>query len=62
MARQSIFDMKLSVVYSLLVQKAERKGSTKAEVDQVITWLTGWDVSSVDMEMSYGDFFAVLRP
>ena len=62
MARQSIFDMKLSVVYSLLVQKAERKGSTKAEVDQVITWLIGWDVSSVDMEMSYGDFFAVLRP
>jgi len=57
MAGQSIFDMKLSKVYPLLVQKAERKGRTKAEVDQVIAWLTGWDMSKVDMEMGYGDFF-----
>ena len=57
MARQSIFDMKLSLVYPLLVQKAERKGRTKDEVDQVIAWLTGWDMSQVDMGMSYGDFF-----
>ena len=57
MARQSIFDMKLSAVYPLLVQKAERKGRTKDEVDQVTAWLTGWDMSTVDMEMTYGDFF-----
>ena len=57
MARQSIFDMKLSAVYPLLVQKAERKGRTKDEVDQVIAWLTGWDMSKADMEMGYGDFF-----
>ena len=57
MARQSVFDMKLSAVYPLLVQKAERKGRTKDEVDQVIAWLTGWDMSQVDMGMSYGDFF-----
>jgi hypothetical protein len=29
-------------VYPLYVQKAEKKGRTKAEVDQVITWLTGY--------------------
>ena len=37
--RQSIFDMKFSNVYPLLVQKAERKGRTQAEVDEVIRWL-----------------------
>ena len=57
MARQSVFDMKLSAVYPLLVQKAERKGRTKEEVDQVIAWLTGWDMAKADMEMGYGDFF-----
>ena len=57
MARQSVFEMKLSAVYPLLVQKAERKGRTKDEVDQVTAWLTGWDMSQVDMGMSYGDFF-----
>ena len=57
MARQSVFDMKLSKIYPLLVQKAERKGRTKAEVDQIIAWLTGWDMESADMEMTYGDFF-----
>ena len=57
MASQSVFDMRLSKVYPLLVQKAERKGRTKDEVDQAIAWLTGWDMSKVDMEMSYGDFF-----
>ncbi|MBR6321299.1 MAG: DUF2200 family protein, partial [Lachnospiraceae bacterium] len=36
--RQSIFDMKFSNVYPLLVQKAERKGRMQAEVDEVIRW------------------------
>ena len=56
MAIQGIFDMKLSAVYPLLVQKAGRKGRTKDEADQVIDWLTGWDMSKADMEISYGDF------
>ena len=32
--------MKFSTVYPLLVKKAERKGRTKVEVDQLISWLT----------------------
>ena len=36
MARQSIFDMNFSKVYSALIQKAERKGRTRAEVDELI--------------------------
>ena len=57
MARQSVFEMKVSKVYPLLIQKAERKGRSKDEVDQIITWLTGWDMSAVDMELSYSEFF-----
>ena len=57
MARQSIFDMKVSRVYPLLLQKAERKGRSKAELDEIIAWLTGYDMAQVDGEMTYGDFF-----
>ena len=57
MPRQSVFDMKVSKIYPLLVAKAEKKGRTKAEVDEVISWLTGYDMSSVDLDMTYGEFF-----
>ena len=57
MPRQSVFDMKISGIYPLLVAKAEKKGRTKAEVDEVIAWLTGYDMSKVDPEMPYGEFF-----
>ena len=57
MARQSIFDMKVSKVYPLLLQKVERKGRTKDELDTVIAWLTGYDMAQVDQDMTYGSFF-----
>ena len=38
----NVFDMPFSKVYACLVQKAERKGRTKDEVDRIITWLTGY--------------------
>ena len=57
MPRQSVFDMKVSKVYPLLVAKAEKKGRTKAEVDEVTSWLTGYDMKQVDQEMTYRDFF-----
>lgn len=53
MPRQSVFDMKVSKVYPLLVQKAERKGRTRDEVDQVTAWLTGYDMETADMDVSY---------
>ena len=52
-----VFDMKVSKVYPLLVAKAEKKGRTKAEVDEIISWLTGYDMSDVDLDMTYGEFF-----
>ena len=57
MPRQSVFDMKLSQVYPLLIAKAERKGRTKAEVDAVTEWLTGYDMSSVDLDVTCAEFF-----
>ncbi len=43
MPAHRIFAMPFAKVYPMYVQKAERKGRTKAEVDRVICWLTGYD-------------------
>jgi hypothetical protein len=57
MPRQSVFDMKVSKVYPLLVAKAERKGRTKAEVDEVVAWLTGYNMETADLDVTYAEFF-----
>ena len=57
MPRTPVTEMPLSRVYPLLLQKVERKGRSKAELDAVIAWLTGHDMNAVDMEMSCGEFF-----
>ena len=38
---EKVFRMELRKVYPLLVAKAERKGRSRAEVDEVTCWLTG---------------------
>ncbi|MBS1528306.1 MAG: DUF2200 domain-containing protein [Bacteroidetes bacterium] len=38
-----VYRMSFASVYPLYISKAERKGRTKAEVDKIITWLTGYD-------------------
>lgn len=43
-----IYAMSFGSVYPLYVAKAERKGRTQAEVDAIITWLTGYD--TVDLK------------
>ena len=55
MPRQSVFDMPYAKVYDCLVAKAERKGRTKAEVDEIITWLTGHECPG---DMTYGEFLS----
>ena len=42
MAKHRIFTMSFASVYPHYVAKAEKKGRTKAEVDEIITWLTGY--------------------
>ena len=57
MAGQSLFDMEGSKIYTLMLQKVERKGRSKEELDAAIEWLTGYDMNKVDQEMTYRDFF-----
>ena len=57
MPKKTVFEMKVSDVYPLLVQKAERKGRTRAEMDQVTQWLTGYDMTSADLDVTYAEFF-----
>ncbi|MBA4383216.1 MAG: DUF2200 domain-containing protein [Anaerolinea sp.] len=57
MARQQFSAMKFAGVYPLYVQKAERKERTKAEVDQVICWLTGYDQAALEKQIELGNDF-----
>ena len=57
MARQSMGAMKFAGVYPLYVQKAERKGRTNAEVDQIIHWLTGYDQAGLEKQIELGNDF-----
>lgn len=62
MSRHPIFDMPFAKVYPMYVQKAERKQRSKAEVDQIIGWLTGYDLTGlqqqIDQASSFERFFA----
>ena len=62
MKRQSIFDMKFSDVYPLLIQKAERKNRTRSDVYEVTSWLTGYTVEQIDAflvsDITYGSFLS----
>ena len=62
MAGHRIFTTSFASVYPLYVAKAERKGHTKDEVDQVITWLTGYDDAAIERVLAddtdFETFFA----
>lgn len=62
MPRKPVSEMTFASVYHLLVQKAERKGRSRGEVDEVIGWLTGYTSADLDRltasEATYGAFFA----
>lgn len=52
--RHRIFTIAFSSVYPLYVQKAERKGRTKDEVDRIICWLTGYDDAALARQIGRG--------
>jgi len=62
MTEHRIYSMPFSKVYPMYVQKAERKGRSQAEVDQVICWLTGYDAAGLrrqlDCDADFRTFFA----
>lgn len=51
MAKHRIYTTSLASVYPHYVAKAEKKGRTKAEVDEVIRWLTGYSQEELDAEL-----------
>lgn len=51
MARMNIAKTKFSKIYPLYIKKAEKKGRTKAEVDEVIRWLTGYDQTQLEAQI-----------
>jgi hypothetical protein len=57
-----VYSMPFAKVYPLYVQKAERKGRTKADVDQIIEWLTGYGQAGLqqqlDEQTDFESFFA----
>lgn len=46
-----IFKMPFANVYPMYVKKAERKGRTKAEVDEIIFWLTGYNEAMLQQQL-----------
>lgn len=61
MNNNKILQMDFEKVYEFLVGRATKKGRTKAEVDEVICWLTGYSPEQLEAARSvglgYGDFF-----
>ena len=57
MQNHRIFKMKFSSIYPLYVQKAERKSRSKEEVDQIIFWLTGYDMEGLQQQIDLGNDF-----
>lgn len=62
MSTHRIFTTSFASVYPLYITKVERKGRTKAELDEIIFWLTGYDASSfqqlLEDKTDFATFFA----
>ena len=61
MTKPKVYTMSFASIYPLYLQKAKRKGRTKAEVDEIIFWLTGHRAGSlqkaIDAEIDLETFF-----
>ncbi len=61
MSKHNIYTMSVAKIYPLLVTKAEKKERTKAEVDEIICWLTGYSQEELEAQLekqiAYETFF-----
>lgn len=59
---ERVYKMSFASVYPHYIAKAEKKGRTKAEVDQIIFWLTGYNAKTlkqhIDKKTDFENFFA----
>ncbi len=51
MSRNNIYKMSFARIYPLLIEKAEKKGRTKTEVDEIIRWLTGYSQEELELQL-----------
>ena len=62
MEKHRIYGISVASVYPHYLAKAEKKGRTKAEVDEVICWLTGYDAEQLsdrlEKQVDFETFFA----
>ena len=62
MDKSRVYKLVFASVYPLYIQKAEKKGRTKAEVDAIIFWLTGYNKQTlqqqIDKKNDFETFFA----
>jgi hypothetical protein len=62
MAKHRIYTTSFAAVYPHYIAKAEKKGRTKAEVDQIISWLTGYRQKGLEAQLEkqtdFETFFA----
>lgn len=52
MTKPRIYTISFASVYPLYIAKAEKKGRTKAEVDEIIQWLTGYDQDQLQSQIT----------
>ena len=61
-SNERVYAITVSSVYPMYLQKVEKKGRTKAELDEVIGWLTGFDAADLDRHLAaetpFPEFFA----
>ena len=61
MTNNKIYKMSFSKVYLLLIAKAEKKGRTRDEIDEITCWLTGYSKEKIAdflvNDVEYGEFF-----
>lgn len=48
---ERVFKMAFAGVYPMYIQKVEKKGRTKAELDTVLSWLTGYDAAALQKQI-----------
>ena len=46
-----LYKMSFASIYPLYIKKAEKKGRTKAEIDEIIFWLTGYNEQSLQLQI-----------
>lgn len=52
MENEKLYQMSFSKIYPMYIQKVERKNHTKSELDQVITWLTGYSEQQLEEQIT----------